>query len=269
MNRLFAALGLLILLATPAGAVNLCSISGQVLKPDGTPDANDVVWFVPSPKTQVVGGNTVTASPVSTPTDANGNLTAISLIQGLVVQISFLGGSSAAVAGYVPLAATATIQAVLQVINNPSGGSNGPLNSLVQPATGSYNIGGFEIQNLGCPGSVGDALSESCGIGLITPGPIVDTSLLSATTTAGSLNLTTLSTVPQPNPMWLGGPDNCTNYDHNYVLGGNSVDTLNCPLSALNQRFHYFIKQPAIGGPYYWSFVTSGGVPVSYYLCGG
>jgi len=263
MNRLFAALGLLILLATPAGAVNLCSISGQVLKPDGTPDANDVVWFVPSPKTQVVGGNTVTASPVSTPTDANGNLTAISLIQGLVVQISFLGGSSAAVAGYVPLASTATIQAVLQVINNPSGGgSSGPLNSLVQPATGNYNIGGFEINNFGCPAGAGDALSESCGIGLITPGPIVDTSLISSTTTAGSLNLTTLSSVPQINAGFLGGPDNCTNYDHNYTLGGNVVITLNCSLSAVNQHIRYFITQPAIGGPYYYSFVGSMGVPV-------
>jgi hypothetical protein len=73
--------------------LNFCTISGQVQLPDGSPAKNVVVTF-DSVRTQVVQGSfTIAPVRVSSVTDSNGDLTAISLAQGLVVQIS-VGGAT-------------------------------------------------------------------------------------------------------------------------------------------------------------------------------
>lgn len=133
-----------------------CTITGQILKADGTPDAFDTIWFIPTPAGQVIAGVTVILSPVSTTTDVNGNLVPISLVQGAAVQVVMLNAQASPISAFVPLTNTATFSNMIAGTNLSSAVT---LNTLVQPATGNYNMGGNLITNLGQAANNGDALS--------------------------------------------------------------------------------------------------------------
>ena len=163
--------------ATAALAAN-CTLTGQVLNVDGTPAANAIITF--NPVTQqplTTGGTAYTNQPVSTTTDSNGNLTSISLPQGLIVQIS-IQENGATFGGYtaiVPFMSSATFVQMNQGI------STNPLNVLAssQPPTGPLSMNNQKITNLACPSTNGDALTWGCAadIGNLT---------LSGVFTAGS-----------------------------------------------------------------------------------
>lgn len=72
-----------------AYSIATCTITGTVLNLDGSACALCTITFDPGvPQPIVNGGQAYTSQPVSTMTDSFGNLTAISLPQGLVARVS-------------------------------------------------------------------------------------------------------------------------------------------------------------------------------------
>lgn len=138
-----------------------CSLTGQVFNIDGTPCANCTITM--NPVTQqplVTGGTSYTLQPISTTTDANGNLAAVSLPQGLIVLIT-VSENGATFGGYtaiVPFMSAATFTQLNQGI------STQPLNVLAssQPPTGPLSMNNQKITTLACPSVTDDALAWGC-----------------------------------------------------------------------------------------------------------
>ena len=92
----------------------LCTITGQVFNPDGSPLVNGTVQF-DSVIVQIVGGFPINPTFISTTTDANGNLVAIALPMGLVVQVTICppvnkgGNASAPFQVIIPFTTTANL----------------------------------------------------------------------------------------------------------------------------------------------------------------
>lgn len=141
-------------------AGNNCAITGTVQNIDGSNCANCSVTF-DSQITQVLNGVTYQPLIASTTTDALGNLTAISLPQGLTVQIAVSenGQTFAPYTAIVPFLSAATFDQLNQ------GFTTDPLNVLasLQPPTGTLNMNGQAIDNLACPTATnGYALVWGC-----------------------------------------------------------------------------------------------------------
>jgi hypothetical protein len=71
---------------TPSGPAT-CTITGQVVNADGTPLVNGTITFN-SQRVQVVGSTVVNPIYVTTNTDPNGNIRAVSIPMGLVTQVT-------------------------------------------------------------------------------------------------------------------------------------------------------------------------------------
>lgn len=108
----------LVLLAQIALAVPTCTITGQVSDGGGNPVVNGTITFN-TLFTQVVSGNTINQTLVSTTTDDSGDLVPISLAQGVYVQVTINGG--APVTAIVPFASSVTFAQLLSnVVTNPT-----------------------------------------------------------------------------------------------------------------------------------------------------
>lgn len=94
--------------------MSLCVVSGAVTRVDGSPVANGTVTFN-SRVPQTIAGTVAQPLLVSSSTDGNGNLAAISLGQGLFLQIyvNDNGITYPPMAGLVPNAATATFNQLI------------------------------------------------------------------------------------------------------------------------------------------------------------
>src|SRR5215472_6910619 len=99
---------------TPTGPP-MCSITGSILQADGTPLVNGTITLN-SQKIQVVNSVVINPTLVSTNTDANGNIRAVSLPQGLLVQVTVCppatgqgqsANCSAPYSAFIPFSATA------------------------------------------------------------------------------------------------------------------------------------------------------------------
>lgn len=119
LKRLALFTSLLALLVSPVWAVPpTCTISGVVYDAAGAPLANAVITFN-TLYVQVVSSNTINQTLVSATTDASGNLTPISLAQGVYVQITVNGG--APVTAIVPFSSTASFSSLISnIVANPS-----------------------------------------------------------------------------------------------------------------------------------------------------
>jgi hypothetical protein len=93
---------------TPYATPPLCTVSGTVTGPDGSAWAYATVTFN-SHGVQVLGGIAVQPFMVSASTDVNGNLAAINLAQGLMLQVrvSYSGVTYPPSTAFVPAASTA------------------------------------------------------------------------------------------------------------------------------------------------------------------
>lgn len=100
-------------------AIARCTVTGQILDVAGNPIPNVTVNFN-SVTVQVVQGNTIQASIFSSTTDANGNLTPITLPQGLFVQVTIATGPPYIV--QVPTANTATFASLATGVQPSNGG---------------------------------------------------------------------------------------------------------------------------------------------------
>jgi hypothetical protein len=109
VSKLVTLFAILLLIPRIASAtVAKCTITGQVVNADGSPDANDTITINPSPTTQTINNTIVTAQPVSVQTDANGNLTAFALVQNLNVYVTFHNSTAAPIVTFVPNTTNAT-----------------------------------------------------------------------------------------------------------------------------------------------------------------
>lgn len=118
MKRLALFTSLALLVARLAWAVATCTISGVVYDAAGSPLANAVITFN-TLYVQVVSSNTINQTLISATTDSAGNLTPISLAQGVYVQITVNGG--APVTAIVPFSSTATFSSLISnIVANPS-----------------------------------------------------------------------------------------------------------------------------------------------------
>lgn len=123
-------------------AVALCTISGQALNGDGSPDANDTITIMPNPTTQIINGVTVTAQPKSVQTDANGNLTAFSMIQNLNVLVTFHNNTAAPIVTFVPNATSSSFAQFLA----------GTLINAIPEANGGLEVtGSIVVRHVGTP----------------------------------------------------------------------------------------------------------------------
>lgn len=190
--------------AAVAYATN-CTLSGQVLNVDGTPCANCTITL--NPVTQqplTTGGTSYSSQPVSTTTDSNGNMTALSLPQGLIVNVT-ISENGATFGGYtaiVPFMASATFVQMAQGISTQS------LNALAssQPATGPVDLNGQKLTNVGCPTVSGDAVVDGC------PNTIGPVSLSGDISFGGysALNLGGVTLTQQPAPTNVSITSACT-----------------------------------------------------------
>lgn len=103
--------------------------------------------------------------------------------------------------------------------------NSSPINQ-APPQTANYNAQGFAFNNLGCPGTPGDALSEGCAIGAFAPG-IVNSS---SGALNGSLGLTNPSTV---NATGLTVSNNTTLNGATNINGNGSGGINNLPIGTL------------------------------------
>jgi hypothetical protein len=138
-----------------------CTISGQVLNVDGTPAANATISFNPvTPQPLTTGGTQYTSNPISTQTDANGNMAPVALPQGLMVQVTIYqnGASQGGWTAIVPFISAVSFVQMNQGINTQ------PLDVLTsaQPPTGPVNLNGQRLTNVGCSQNSGDALVQGC-----------------------------------------------------------------------------------------------------------
>jgi hypothetical protein len=115
---------------TPTGPA-MCTVTGNVVNADGSPFINGVITFN-SKNIQVISGVPVNPTNVTTNTDTNGNLRAISLPQGLVVQITVCPPAtgqgqpavcSASYSAFIPFAASANFGQLSQGTALTPGGS--------------------------------------------------------------------------------------------------------------------------------------------------
>jgi len=156
MRKVLALVALLIFthaLSAHATAPTTCSVSGVVYDGAGNPVPNAIIYFN-SRTTQIVNGNTVYPINKTSTTDANGNLSATALVQGLLLQITICqaqgGGCSAPTTGYVPISASTTFANLLA----------GQAVGTVATLSGNLNASGFRIYNLGVNTTLADALSQ-------------------------------------------------------------------------------------------------------------
>lgn len=202
-----------------------CTLSGVVLNVDTTPCANCTITLNPYTSQPITpGGNSYTSQPVSTTTDSNGNMTPISLPQGLIVQVT-ISENGATFGGYtaiVPFIPAATFTQMNQGIGTE------PLNVLasLQPPTGPLNMNGQIIQNLACPGTTADALVWGCNatVGNLTVnGTWAVNSGLSVT---GGINLSPISdpVAPTVSPI---GTTGATSYSYYIVCHTAAGGTTN------------------------------------------
>jgi hypothetical protein len=159
LRYLTVALCLSLFLAGVVWAATNCAITGTVQNIDGSNCANCTVTFN-SQVTQVLNGVTYQPLITSTTTDSSGNLTQITLPQGLAVQIqvSENGQTFAPYSAIVPFLSTVTFDELNQGILTD------PLNVLasLQPPTGPLNMNDQQIVNLACPTGSTDALVWGC-----------------------------------------------------------------------------------------------------------
>jgi len=92
---------------TPYAAPPMCQISGPVARADGTLTIYGVVTFN-SRSVQVVNGQAIQPFLVSSSTDINGDLQAINLAQGLLLQVKVSDGGVTYPPSTVMIPATAT-----------------------------------------------------------------------------------------------------------------------------------------------------------------
>lgn len=118
IKRLTLTTAFLLTLVYSVWAVPVCTISGVVYDAAGNPLPNAVITFN-TLFTQVVTSNTINQTLLSTTTDVSGNLTPITLAQGVYVQITVNGG--APVTAIVPFSSTASFSALISnIVANPS-----------------------------------------------------------------------------------------------------------------------------------------------------
>lgn len=117
-KRALFAISILFFSANLAWAVPTCTISGPVYDGAGNPVVNGTITFN-TLFTQIVSGNTINQTLVSTTTDEDGSLVPISLAQGVYVQVTINGG--APVTAIVPFTTAVTFAQLLSnIIANPS-----------------------------------------------------------------------------------------------------------------------------------------------------
>jgi hypothetical protein len=126
-----------------AGAVNLCTLTGNLTLIDGQAGANAQVFFQ-TISTQSFGGTVIPPSSFSVFTDSMGNLPAgVTVPQGALVQVTV--GSSQPVQIQIPLAASADLSTLILANNDPpsvvaalSVGSGGDYGlTVTNPGTGA------------------------------------------------------------------------------------------------------------------------------------
>jgi hypothetical protein len=155
MRRLILSAFILIALCWPRVALATtpasCTVSGVVYAPDGTTIDNGTVTFAPAGQVpQIIGGQAIYPKYVSTTTDASGNLTPISLLQGAAMNVTICqaGGSACSALVYVSVPAESSVSFALLLANTQISYSTVTLNELAQPATGNYNMGGYGFLDL-------------------------------------------------------------------------------------------------------------------------
>ncbi len=182
-----------------------CSLSGQVFNVDGTPCANCTITLNPVTQQPLTpGGTTYSSQPVSTQTDANGNMTAIALPQGLIVNVT-ISENGATFGGYtaiVPFMSSATFTQMNQGISSQS------LDVLAssQPAQGPVSLNGQRLADVGCPTTNGDALVDGCNTSIGPVGILGDINFNGYSAT----NLGGVSLVQQPAPTNITITSACT-----------------------------------------------------------
>jgi hypothetical protein len=144
--------------ALPAFA-QTSTISGVLQNVDST-TCNNCTIFFNSQVTQVISGVTYQPLMKSTSTDGSGNISPITLPQGLVVQISVTenGQTFAPYSAIVPFLSAVTFNQLNQ------GFLLEPLNVLASlyPPTGALSMNSQKITNLACPTTTDDALAWGC-----------------------------------------------------------------------------------------------------------
>ncbi len=133
-----------------AGAVTLCTLTGNLTLVDGRAGANAQVFFQ-TVSTQSFGGTVIPPSSFSVFTDAQGNLPAgVTVPQGAIVQVTV--GSSQPVQIQIPLAATADLATLILANNDPPS----VVSALGIGAGGDY---GLTVTNPGT-GAIGTAVLQ-------------------------------------------------------------------------------------------------------------
>ncbi len=132
------------------GAVNLCTLTGNLTLIDGQAGANAQVFFQ-TVSTQSFGGTVIPPSSFSVFTDAQGNLPpGVTVPQGAIVQVTV--GSSQPVQIQIPLAATADLATLILANNDPPS----VVSALSVGAGGDY---GLTVTNPGT-GAIGTAVLQ-------------------------------------------------------------------------------------------------------------
>jgi hypothetical protein len=216
----------LLMLVGTAWAVTTCTISGVIQNADTTPCANCAVQFN-SMVTQIVNSVSIAPQIVSTKTDSNGNLTPITINQGLSVQITITENGQT----FAPFGAIIPNQPAATFSNLAQGVTTLPLNILasLQPPTGPLNMNAQRITNLAQPTTNGDALAwgDNAVVNNLTVtggfSPIV------ASSGSGNFGLFTNSQVSTPSapfPTAIGVTGATTYFYFIVCLDGNGGTTL-------------------------------------------
>ena len=154
------AIGLLLLtLVAPrafAQSLPMSQIGGVVMKVDGTVCATCTITF-DSVVPQTIAGIVVQPILQSRSTDINGNLSPLSLPQGLVVQMTAYsqGVNFPPTSGIIPMATSSTYNQINQGIL--AGGPTSP-----PPIIANVPMNGFQLSGLACPTAPGNSLVWDC-----------------------------------------------------------------------------------------------------------
>ena len=158
MRRIVILLAVLMVWALPARAAT-STITGVLTNVDSTTCNYCTITFN-SLVQQTISGTTYPPQLVSTKTDGSGNISSITLPQGLAVQISIFenGTSFPAYTAIVPFLSTVTFNTLNQGVLLQ------PLNILASlyPPTGPLSMNSQKITNLACPTTTDDALAFGC-----------------------------------------------------------------------------------------------------------